>query len=109
MLTVIVTSSVAIRTCLPLVMKILIEQISLAHEWNRAVKSGKSLGRLTPPKSVEYMVSVGICMWMMHMVAMVLLMYNFWRGRLIGRTITSAVSLSCHVEIDIIRLSLIYG
>ncbi|WWC92929.1 uncharacterized protein L201_007892 [Kwoniella dendrophila CBS 6074] len=84
--------AIGIRTCLPLVMKILIEQISLSHKWHQAIKSGKSTNALTPPKSLEYMISVGVGMWIMHMVAMVLLMYNFWRGRLIGRRITSALT-----------------
>ncbi|WVQ66385.1 uncharacterized protein L199_004565 [Kwoniella botswanensis] len=85
-------TAIGIRICIPQVMRILITQISLSHQWHQALKHGEFTDHLTPPKSVGYMISIGTGMWALFMVAAVLLYYNYWRARLLGKMVGSALT-----------------
>ncbi|WRT69583.1 uncharacterized protein IL334_006572 [Kwoniella shivajii] len=89
---VIKSTAIVMRACTRLVMKILLTEITRAHNWHAVAQSGQSTQGLIPPKSVGYMFGVGIGMVITIMATSNLMYYNYWRARLMGKFIHSAIT-----------------
>ncbi|OCF37123.1 hypothetical protein I316_01029 [Kwoniella heveanensis BCC8398] len=82
----------SLRVTAPMVLKVLIQQITQARELHLATNSGTSTNGVTPPKSIGYMVGAAFGLWAMLMTASTLLYYSLWRSNLVGRFLTRSLT-----------------
>jgi len=74
----------------------MIEEISIAHAYNRALSSGQSTEALERPRSVGYGIGLAVGLFGMLMVASLLVYQALQIGSVIGFMMRSAVSLCSH-------------
>lgn len=76
----------------PLVTRLIIEQITLAHQYHTAQKVGTSLEGLQPPKSIGYGAGLAVALFAMLMTASLLVYQALQIGSVVGFMMRSAVS-----------------
>jgi hypothetical protein len=70
---------------------LIIEQITLAHQYHLAQKAGTSLEGLKPPKSIGYGAGLAVALFAMLMTASLLVYQALQIGSVVGFMMRSAV------------------
>ncbi|WVQ76019.1 hypothetical protein IAR50_005655 [Cryptococcus sp. DSM 104548] len=80
-----------LRLTAPMVTKILITQLTVAHNYHQAIRSGLPTNGLEHPKSVGYMLGVAFGLWLMIVASSFIMCPTWFEAQIMGQKMRSAL------------------